>query len=189
MMRTLAHLDDLECAARARGGDGKAFAALVTRHQGRIYRFLLRLLHSPDDALELTQDTFLHAYQGMAGWRPEATFKTWLFRIARNLAFDRLRRDKLVSFVELDEGTDPPDPSAGPEALAETAERLRLLEGALQRLAAEHREVLLLREIEDLSYDEIAAVLNLNAGTVKSRIARARAALLAQLSPMTEVAR
>lgn len=178
MMRTLANLDDMQCVTRARGGDGKAFSELVARYQDRIYRFLLRLMRSPDDALDLTQDTFMRAYQGLERWRPDASFKTWLFRIARNLAFDQLRRGKVVQFVALDEGADIPDAAAGPEALLETAQRYRVLEAALARLPSEHREILLLREIEGMAYEEIAAVLNLNIGTVKSRIARARAALL-----------
>lgn len=186
-MRNLSHLDDTECAALAQRGDGKAFSALVARYQDRIYRFLTRLLRSSDDALELTQDTFLRAYQGMNRWRPDAPFKAWLFRIARNIAFDHLRRNKLVAFVELDEDVDVPDPSGGPDTLFETAQNLRLLEDALQRLHAGHREILLLREIESLSYDEIATVLNLNVGTVKSRIARARAALLAMLNSPSEI--
>lgn len=178
MMRTLAHLDDLQCVMLAQRGDGKAFSELVARYQDRIYRFLLRLTRSPEDAAELTQDTFLRAYQGLARWRPDAQFKTWLFRIARNIAFDRLRRDKVVEFVELEEDADLPDTAGGPDAIVETAQRYRVLEAALACLAAEHREVLLLREIEDMSYEHIAAVLDLNVGTVKSRIARARAALL-----------
>lgn len=186
-MRTLAHLDDTECATLAQRGDGKAFSALVARYQNQIYRFLTRMLRSPDDALELTQDTFLRAYQALDRWRPDAPFKAWLFRIARNIAFDHLRRDKLVAFVELEDDADMPDPSGGPERAIETAQNLRMLEAALQRLHAEHREILLLREIEELSYDDIAAVLNLNVGTVKSRIARARAALLAKLNSPSEV--
>ncbi|HJV52532.1 MAG TPA: sigma-70 family RNA polymerase sigma factor [Noviherbaspirillum sp.] len=177
-MRTLAHLDDLQCVMLARRGEGKAFSELVARYQDRIYRFLLRLTRSPEDAAELTQDTFLRAYQGLERWRPDALFKTWLFRIARNIAFDRLRRDKVVEFVELEDDADMPDTAAGPEAIVETAQRYRMLESALACLAAEHREILLLREIEDMSYEHIAAVLDLNVGTVKSRIARARAALL-----------
>lgn len=185
-MRTLAHLDDIQCATLASRGDGKAFSELVARYQGRIYRFLLRLTRSPDDASELTQDTFLRAYQGIGRWRPDAQFKTWLFRIARNIAFDRLRRAKVVEFVELDEEADLPDAAAGPEAIAETAQRYRALEAALQALPAERREILLLREIEDMSYENIAAVLELNVGTVKSRIARVRAALLDKVRHRTE---
>ncbi|HEX2530522.1 MAG TPA: sigma-70 family RNA polymerase sigma factor [Burkholderiaceae bacterium] len=182
-MRIPTDLDDNECVARAQRGDRHAFSALVARYQDRVYRFLVRLTHSPDDALDLTQETFLRAYQHIARWRPEAQFKTWLFQIARNMAFDRLRRDKRVEFVELDEEVEreTPDTAAGPDAALETAQRYRLLESALARLPSEHREILLLREIEEMSYDEIATVLGLNAGTVKSRIARARAALLARI--------
>lgn len=178
MMRPLASLDDHECAARAQRGDGRAFSELVGRYQDRVYRFLLRLTRSPGDAMDLTQDTFLRAFQGIGGWRPDALFRTWLFRIARNLAFDRLRRDRLVEFVELDDETDAPDAAAGPEEAFATAQRIRLLESALAQLSPEHREIILLREIEGMSYDELAAVLALHPGTVKSRLARARAALL-----------
>ncbi|HJV84808.1 MAG TPA: sigma-70 family RNA polymerase sigma factor [Noviherbaspirillum sp.] len=188
-MKTLGHLDDLACVTLAQRGDGKAFSELVRRYQDRIYRFLLRLTRSPDDALELTQDTFLRAYQALERWQPDALFRTWLFRIARNIAFDRLRRDKLVEFVELEPDVDLPDTAAGPEAIVETAQRLRQLETALERLPAGHREILLLREIEDMTYDEIAEVLNLNAGTVKSRLARARSALLDKLKAQPEITR
>ncbi len=187
-MRNLAHLDDNQCATLAQGGEGKAFSILIGRYQDRIYRFLLRLTRSPDDALELTQDTFLRAHQALARWRADALFKTWLFRIARNIAFDRLRRDKLVEFVALEDDLEVPDPAAGPEAVLETAQRYRMLETALEALPAAHREILLLREIEQMAYDEIALVLNLNVGTVKSRIARARAALLDKLKLVTEAA-
>lgn len=185
-MRPLAHLDDQECVTRAQRGEGKAFSELVARYQDRVYRFLLRLTHSADDALDLTQDTFLRAYQGIDRWRPEALFKTWLFRIARNVAFDRLRRAGRVEFVELDEDVDVQDPASGPDAVIEIAQRYSQLEAALARLPAEHREILLLREIEEMSYDDIALVLELNVGTVKSRIARARAALLDRMQSRLE---
>ena len=180
-MRTLLrHLDDSECLARARQGEVAAFSELVARYQDRIYRFLLRLTRSPGDALELTQETFLNAYQALARWQPEAQFTTWLFRIARNQAFDWLRRGKRAEFVALDEEQEHglADPGPGPDATLETTQRLRGLERALARLPTEHREILLLREIEDLSYEDIATVLDISLGTVKSRIARARASLL-----------
>ncbi|MDI1342351.1 sigma-70 family RNA polymerase sigma factor [Polaromonas sp.] len=177
-MRNFSHLDEDECIARAQRGDVAAFSELVARYQDRIYRFLVRLTRSEDDALDLTQETFLRAYQGLPRWRPDALYKTWLFRIARNLAFDLLRRHKRVEFVALDEDAEIADPAPGPDAALETSQRLRLLEAALLRLPVEHREILLLREIEEMSYEEIAVVLDLNPGTVKSRIARARATLL-----------
>lgn len=187
MMRNLAHLDDEQCAALAQQGQGKAFSVLVTRYQDRIYRFLLRLVRSRDDAQDLTQDTFLRAHQALARWRTDSRFRAWLFRIARNVAFDRLRHDKLVEFVELEDDADLPDSAAGPEVAFETAQRYQLLEAALAALPAAHREILLLREIEEMTYDEIALVLDLNAGTVKSRLARARAALQDRLEHHPEL--
>ncbi len=182
-MRARQHLDDDECIARAQRGDVAAFSELVARYQDRIYRFLVRLTRSEDDALELTQETFLNAYQALARWRPDARFTTWLFRIARNQAFDWLRRSKRVEFVALDEGQDLgiADPAPTPDATLETAQRLRALERALARLPTEHREILLLREIEEMSYEDIADVLDISLGTVKSRIARARARLLERM--------
>ena len=177
-MRNLHLLDDHECVTRAQRGDRGAFSELVARYQDRIYRFLVRLTRSENDALDLAQETFLRAYQGLANWRPDARFTTWLFLIARNLAFDLLRRNKRVEFLPLEEDDMTADPGPEPDAALETAQRYRMLESALARLPVEHREILLLREIEEMSYEDIAAVLNINTGTVKSRIARARAALL-----------
>lgn len=185
-MRIFNQLDDQECATRAQRGDGAAFSELVARHQDRIYRFLVRLTRSQDDALELTQETFLNAYQGLAQWRADARFATWLFRIARNLAFDLLRRHKRVEFVALEEDIEIADPAPAPDAVLETVQRYRILEAALARLPAEHREILLLREIEEMSYEDIAAVLDLNLGTVKSRIGRARTALLDKMQRRSE---
>ncbi len=182
-MRAVHHLEDDECVARAQRGDVAAFSELVARYQDRIYRFLVRLTRSQDDALELTQETFLSAYQALARWRPEARFTTWLFRIARNQAFDRLRRSKRLEFAALEEGQDfdIADPAPTPDAALETEQRLRALERALARLPTEHREILLLREIEEMSYEEIAGVLGISLGTVKSRITRARAGLLEKM--------
>lgn len=182
-MRALHHLDDEECSCRAQRGDVAAFSELVARYQDRIFRFLVRLTRSQDDAMELTQETFLSAYQAMARWRPEARVSTWFFRIARNQAFDWLRRRKRVAFVALQDEQDLgiADPAPTPDAVLETVQRLHGLERALARLPLEHREILLLREIEEMSYEDIAEVLDISLGTVKSRIARARAGLLEKL--------
>ena len=182
-MRPLHHLEEDECIARAQRGDVAAFSELVARYQDRIYRFLVRLTRSQDDALELTQETFLSAYQALARWKLDARFSTWLFRIARNQAFDWLRRSKRVEFLALEDEQDLgiADPAPTPEGALETVQRLRELDRALARLPTEHREILLLREIEEMSYDDIAAVLDISLGTVKSRIARARAGLLEKM--------
>ena len=169
--------------ARARAGDTAAFAALVRRHQDRVFGFILRMLDARDEAMELTQDVFVKAWQALPGWRPEARFSTWLLQIARNAALDQLRRRRVVQFAPLDDGMDVADTAPGPEARYASRQRQALLENALQQIAAEHREILLLREIEDLSYGELAAVLGIAEGTVKSRLARARAALLQHFRP------
>ena len=169
--------------ARARAGDTAAFAALVRRHQDRVFGFILRMLDARDEAMELTQDVFVKAWQALPGWRPEARFSTWLLQIARNAALDQLRRRRVVQFAPLDDGMDVADTAPGPEARYASRQRQALLENALQQIAAEHREILLLREVEDLSYAELAAVLGIAEGTVKSRLARARAALLQHFRP------
>ncbi len=169
---------DEDWVKRAQAGDRKAFSELVQRHQDRIYRYLLRMLGSRDDALELTQDAFVKAWQALPQWQPEAQFRTWLFRIANNTALDALRRSKLVEFVPLENTFDAAAGGPDPERQAQATQEVRQLEVSLNKLGAEHREILLLREVEEMSYEEIGRVLSLSEGTVKSRIARARAALM-----------
>ena len=173
--------------ARARAGDTAAFAALVRRHQDRVFSFILRMLDARDEAMELSQDVFVKAWQALPGWRPEAAFSTWLLQMARNAALDHLRRRQVVRFAPLEEGLEVADEAPGPEARYASRQRQAQLERALQQLAAEHREILLLREVEDLSYGELAAVLGIAEGTVKSRLARARAALLQHFRPSAGV--
>lgn len=180
-------MDDADetLALSARMGDRQAFAHLVRRHQERVFGFLLRMLGARDEAMDLTQDTFLKAWNALPGWRPEARFTTWLFQIARNAALDLLRRHQRVEFISIDAaasgeaGFEPRDAAPLPEEQLADRQRIGLLERALGALPAEQREILLLRELEDMSYAEIAATLGINEGTVKSRLARARVAALA----------
>lgn len=174
---------DAADVARARTGDMAAFAALVRRHQERVFRFILRMLDTREEAMELTQDVFVKAWQALPDWRPQASFSTWLLQIARNAALDQLRRRRIVQFSPLEDGMDVADGAPGPEASYASRQRQVKLERALQQVAAEHREILLLREVEALSYGELAAVLGIAEGTVKSRLARARAALLEHFEP------
>ena len=169
---------DEDWVSRAQAGDRKAFSELVRRHQSPVYRYLLRMLGSHEDALELAQDTFIKAWQALPQWQPEAQFRTWLFRIANNAALDALRRRKLVEFVPLEDGYDAPGSEPDPEHQAQVTQDVRQLEASLNKLAPEHRQILLLREVEEMSYEEIGRVLSLSEGTVKSRLARARAALI-----------
>lgn len=169
---------DHERVRRAQAGDGEAFSELMRRHQDRVYRYLLRMLGSHEDALELAQEAFIKAWQALPQWQPEAQFRTWLFRIANNTALDALRRRKLVEFVPLEDSYDAQSSGPDPERQAQATQEVRQLEASLKRLAPEHRQILLLREVEEMSYEEIGQVLSLSEGTVKSRLARARAALI-----------
>ena len=168
--------DDL--VRRAQAGNGQAFSELVRRHQKPVHRYLLRMLGSHDDAMELTQEAFIKAWQALAQWRPEAQFRTWLFRIANNMALDALRHRKLIEFVPLEDSFDAPSSEPSPEHQAQLTQEVRQLEASLKKLAPEHRQILLLREVEEMSYEEIGCVLSLSEGTVKSRLARARTALI-----------
>jgi len=171
-------LTDRECAELSQQGDHAAYSTLVRRYQDRVFRFLLRMVGSRDEALELTQDVLIKVFQALPGWRPDAEFRTWLFRIASNTATDALRRRNVVEFVALDEDYDVPGDGAGPEAQLAAKQQLIALQAALDRLPPDHRQILLLREVEDMSYSGIGAALGITEGTVKSRLARAREALI-----------
>lgn len=165
----------------AQAGDRAAFAHLVRRHEQAVHRFIYRMLGSREEALELTQETFIKVWQALPQWQPQAQFKTWVFRIASNAAMDALRRRRTVNFVPLDEDYDAAAHGPGPDVQLQSRQRLRALESALAALPAQQREAILLREIEGLSYAEISSVLHVEEGTVKSRLARAREALAAAI--------
>ena len=168
---------------KARQGDQEAFGELVRLYEKKVYALTLRMCKNPDDAAEAAQEAFLAAWQGLKFFRGEASFSTWLYRLASNACVDLLRKEqrhRAVSGPSLnDEDTymDIADDAATPQELAERSELREQLEEGLQSLSPEHREVLILRELHQLSYDEIAQTLDLDTGTVKSRISRGRKAL------------
>lgn len=168
---------------KARQGDQEAFGELVRLYEKKVYALTLRMCKNPDDAAEAAQEAFLAAWQGLKFFRGEASFSTWLYRLASNACVDLLRKEqrhRAVSGPSLnDEDTymDIADDAATPQELAERSELREQIEEGLQSLSPEHREVLILRELHQLSYDEIAQTLDLDTGTVKSRISRGRKAL------------
>jgi RNA polymerase sigma-70 factor (ECF subfamily) len=168
-----------ELIVLAQRGDQAAYGVLVRRHQDRIYRHLLNLTGSREEALEVAQEVFIKAWEALPGWRPDAQFHTWVYRIASKAALDLLRRRKVVRFVPLDDDYDAPADQPGPEEQLQARQALQRLDSALARLPLEQREIVLLREVEGLSYEELATTLRIDVGTVKSRLARSRAALAA----------
>ena len=160
----------------ARRGDDAAFEELVRRYEKKVYALSLRLCGNSEDAQEAAQEAFLSAWQGLKFFRGEASFSTWLYRLTSNAAIDLLRRRKAPALSLEDEEApiDLPDPGPTPEEAAERRELREEIEAGLNALSVEHRQVLVLREMHQLSYEEIAGVLELDVGTVKSRISRGR---------------
>ena len=164
----------------AKKGDQDAFAALVRRYERRVFALTARLCGNPQDAQEAAQEAFFSAWQGLSFFRGESSFATWLYRLTANACTDLLRREQRhrsaagPSLNDAEQNVDLPAPEAGPAELAERAEVREAIERGLRALPEDYRSVLILREIHQLSYDEIAAALELDLGTVKSRISRGR---------------
>ena len=175
-----------ELVTRAKGGDDVAFAQLMQDNEKRIYNLTLRMTGNPEDAMDLAQEAFLNAWRGLKFFKGDSSFSTWVYRLASNACIDHLRKQKrrqaLSTTVSLDEDgedrqADIPDERFQPETELERQELRRSVERGLGLLSDEHRQVLVMREVNGLSYQEIGDVLGLETGTVKSRIARARLAL------------
>lgn len=171
---------DTPLVARARGGDRSAFSRLVERHHGRVFNTACRMLGDREAAADVTQETFLAAWRALGAFEERARFATWITRIAMNRCRNVRRSPAAARTVPLLE--DPPgNPGLGPEAVVGDRELAAHVERALGQIEPAHREVLVLREIEGLPYDAIAGVLDVEEGTVKSRLHRARAALREKL--------
>jgi len=184
-------IDDAILVRQSQHGDSVATGRLITRYQDRIYNSILKICANSHDAAELTQDTFVKCIEKINTFEGKSAFYTWLFRIAVNLTLNyckRRTRTKAQSFyavvapesdgaaVEL--GAFLADQNAAdPAVLAQDAEIGEIVLGALTRLEEHHRAVVVLRDIEGMSYSEIAETLGVEVGTVKSRLSRARANL------------
>ena len=179
---------DEELLLSAREGDEDAFGAFVRRHTATVHRWMARAVGEAD-ADDMTQDVFLKAYRGLPRFRGEAPPRAWLASIADNAVKNRYRsrsrfRRVFAGSTDARPDLDPPEPSGGPEAEARAGESRRLVAEALRRLAPEFRMPVVLRDLEEWSYDEIAISLALPVGTVKSRIARGRGQLKEILTPL-----
>ena len=177
--------EEYAVVVRVRAGDTDAFEALVTAYQKQIYNLTLRYVSSPEDAADLTQEAFLRAFRSLDSFRGDSRFSVWLYRLATNVCIDLLRSRGRGSASSLtveneDEETeelDVPDARFEPQKELERRELRRAVQAGLQTLSDDAREIVILRELEGLSYAEIGERLGLEAGTVKSRLFRARKAL------------
>jgi RNA polymerase sigma-70 factor, ECF subfamily len=172
---------------RFKNGDATAFDQLVTRYWDRIYAMTNQLLRNQQDAEEVTQDAFIRAHRGLVNFRGDSAFSTWLYQIATNLARNRYwywwrrKRDRSLSFdapIGHDSETTLaeliPAEQETPEDATVTQEFVGRVAECMEQLNEKHREILILRNVQNLAYEEIAEILGISVGTVKSRIARAR---------------
>lgn len=176
---------DGECVRRVQRGDTDAFEILVTRHQKAIFNLLYRMLGEYDEATEFAQEVFLSAYKSIGQFRGEAGFSTWLYRIAVNHANTRrksMARSRQRT-VPLEEAAPVADRRLGPAETAEQREIQQQVQQALSSLESDDAMIILLRDLQDVPYEEVARVLDIPLGTVKSRLHRARQQLKLKLIP------
>jgi RNA polymerase sigma-70 factor, ECF subfamily len=171
-------MDDFGSIEDFKKGNASAFESLLLKYKDRIYTLCRYLLGNPHDADDAAQDTFVKAFQGLKRFTPTASFYTWLYRIAVNTCLDQRRKASLRTDLFVADGTDfldtAPSQSPSPESDYEMKQALLSLQTSLNHLSVKLRAPLVLKEVEGLSYEEIAAALDVSVGTVKSRISRAR---------------
>lgn len=176
----------------------QAFDELMARYESRVYNIAYRLLGDTEDAYDIAQETFLRVYRALSRFRGHSTLHTWIHRIVVNLCLDEIkkkrRRPNLVqeTWPDEEEATGSlierlPDETADPEAWTLSRERQLIVRQAIASLPPHHRAVLVLFDLEGMAYQEIAEVLKINIGTVKSRLNRARLALKEKLEPYREL--
>jgi RNA polymerase sigma-70 factor (ECF subfamily) len=175
--------DDRGLVRAAQKGDEHAFRELVEKYQRRIYQLALGMTKDPDDAMDIAQETFVRVHKYLPSFKGDSSFFTWTYRIATNLCLDAQRKKGRTERVDVEEGDeaeieaamDPPSHAlAGPQRQALNEELKGKLDEALAGLSENHRAILLLREVEGLSYEELAKVLDIRKGTVMSRLFHAR---------------
>ncbi|MDR0491537.1 MAG: sigma-70 family RNA polymerase sigma factor [Oscillospiraceae bacterium] len=174
--------EELQVVRKVLDGDKNAFEALVLENQKNVYNLALKMVGGEEDALDISQEAFLKAYSRLESFRGESLFSVWLYRITYNLCIDFLRKRRRTaasSLTYLDDEDDSidieiPDMRSNPEDSAIQRETKKIISDSINELGQIHREILIMREITGMSYTDIASVLNIGEGTVKSRLARAR---------------
>ena len=181
------NIDERAILRAAQAGDLSSLEILVTRYQDRVYNTILRMCGNADDAAELTQDTFVKAIENITAFRSRSSFYTWVFRIAVNHTLNFCKRRAKITFQSIESAPDESKKrlkdfieakaSPDPAELVQTKEIYELVLKMLAELGEDQRAVLVLRDIEGMTYSQIADVLDIEQGTVKSRLARARRSL------------
>ena len=171
---------------RAKSGEVEAFERLIEGYQKKVFNIALRMIGNYDDASELAQEVFIKVYKSIRSFKEESSFSTWIYKITSNVCLDEIRKRKNKKVVYLDDDVkledgevrhQIEDDSPSPEALLERKEIKRVVKEAIQSLSEEHRLVIVMRDLQGMSYEEIGKIVKCPEGTVKSRINRARQAL------------
>ena len=186
----LTHEEEMQIIAQVLDGDTNAFEALVNDQKKIVYNLALRMVGNEEDAYDLSQDAFLKAFTGLSSFRGDCKFSSWLYKLTTNLCLDFIRkrnRHKVIPLTFEDEDGESeyleiPDETYAPEPRTEQKQLRESVREGLNKLPPQQREILVLREIGGLRYDEISRQLNIEEGTVKSRIFRARKKLCEILS-------
>lgn len=173
---------DQDLIQRCQKGDRQAFEPLFRRYRDQAYGYALGLVGSPDEAMDLTQEAFVRAYQALKRFRPDAPFEPWFFRIVRNLCLNAIRNRKTWQTVSWDAVGDLRSNVDGPSAAIEKREIQEAVWLAISDLAPDQREIIVLKDFQDRSYKDIAEILDVPLGTVMSRLYYARQALKVKLN-------
>jgi RNA polymerase sigma-70 factor (ECF subfamily) len=179
--------DDSDLIGLALAGDRSAFSLLVQRYQDRLFAAMLQVTGSSEEAEDVVQDAFVRAFLKLDTFQNNSQFFTWLYRIAFNSALSRIRRRRGTTSLDQARetvGEEPVDSIGAPDERMLRDERVRMVQAALQRLSEDHRAILVLREMEDYAYEDIAEILQISIGTVRSRLSRARSQLRVVLEEM-----
>jgi len=180
-----AEQNEAQLVKASQQGDQDAFALLVQRHQRRVFNMVLRMLQDYDDASEITQEAFLAAWQGLSSFRGEARFATWLYRIAYNCALKQLERRKrersLQAAMEAEQILEEVNKQKQAEDILELRARQAMVREQMEKLPAKYRSVLILRHLQEMTYEEMADILTMPIGTIKTHLFRARRLLKERL--------
>ena len=175
---------------KAAAGDSESFEMLIAKHEKMMYALALRMCQNPEDAKDCMQEAMIRIFRSLSGFRGESSFSTWVYRIVNNTCLDSHRRKKVRRAESLDEmsesGWNAPDTAAGPEESAENKELKRAISAAIDTLPVDIRTAVVLRDIQGFSYEDVSQIMNINIGTVKSRISRGRERLRELLSEYRE---